>query len=243
MHWPRLTRSQFFGAIISVYIFPLAFIHFFVDLLAPHLDPQLPDWFEPSILGIYLLKGMAFDIGLQLLHICLVNYWLWRHRPDFQVGWRTLLAWPFLHYFLNVCEVVGHTLALVYWIPFVPTRVWAFTHRLVNNDEEAAGTGAAKLNGAPHASLKYQQLEASNGVNGYHHHEGTNGAANGVAGNGVANGGTRLGGGGGSSKVLLSLASVGAAFVLVLFVVVPPVAPALRNLVRRSKASNTDVAE
>jgi hypothetical protein len=120
--------------------------------------------------------------------------------------------------------------------------VWAFTHRLVNNDEEAAGTGAAKLNGAPHASLKYQQLEASNGVNGYHHHEGTNGAANGVAGN-VADGGTRLGGGGGSSKVLLSLASVGAAFVLVLFVVVPPVAPALRNLVRRSKASNTDVAE
>ena len=90
----RPARRQFFGAIISVYILPLAVLHFLVDLLAPSLDPDLPDWYQPSTLFYYLCVFKSFDWTVQLLHIALVNYGLWRHRPDFQVGWRTVLVWP-----------------------------------------------------------------------------------------------------------------------------------------------------
>lgn len=45
-----------------------------------------------------------------------------------QASFSAVLLYPLLLDFLDVCQLVGNTLALAYWMPFVPTRVWLFTH-------------------------------------------------------------------------------------------------------------------
>jgi hypothetical protein len=91
--------------------------------------------FDVSVGGNHPLFVFVCACLLLLLSYCstmlqfsVINYVCWRHRPDFQVGFSVVLFLPVVRIFLHFCQMVGHALCLLYWIPFVPTRVWMFTH-------------------------------------------------------------------------------------------------------------------
>jgi len=71
---------------------------------------------------------MAMNYCVSVLQFFILNYLCWCHRPDYQVELTTVLFMPVVRLFLAVCQMTGHALCLLYWMPFVPTRVWSFTH-------------------------------------------------------------------------------------------------------------------
>ena len=38
-----------------------------------------------------------------------------------------MLIFPLVRGFIEACTIIGHALCIWYWIPFVPTAVWAYT--------------------------------------------------------------------------------------------------------------------
>lgn len=77
----------------------------------------------------FLSKVLIVYYVVNVIQLSIINYGMWRHRPDFQVRWTTVLFTPVLKMFVTfICHPVGHTLSLIYWIPFVPSRVHVFTH-------------------------------------------------------------------------------------------------------------------
>jgi len=83
---------------------------------------SLSAWFS------FFLRAVVSYCVVTAIQLAIINYCMWRHRPDFQVRWTTVLFTPVVRVFLSVCHVIGHTLLVIYWIPFVPTRVHVFTH-------------------------------------------------------------------------------------------------------------------
>jgi len=72
-----------------------------------------------KILASTTVKGWAFCF--------LVNYVLWRRRPELQVSLRTIFLMPFYYTFLAAAMVVGHWRCVLYYIPFVPMRHGLYT--------------------------------------------------------------------------------------------------------------------
>jgi hypothetical protein len=77
----------------------------------------------------FLGKALVVYYVVSAVQLAIINYCMWRHRPDFQVRWTTVLFTPVVKMFINfICHPIGHTLSVIYWIPFVPSRVHVFTH-------------------------------------------------------------------------------------------------------------------
>ncbi|CAK0893532.1 unnamed protein product [Prorocentrum cordatum] len=76
----------------------------------------------------FVLRAWTVYYVGSVLQLLVINYCFWRHRPDYQIRWTTILFTPVVNTFISLCRPVGHALSVFYWIPFVPTRVHVFTH-------------------------------------------------------------------------------------------------------------------
>jgi hypothetical protein len=117
--WFRINYFDSFARNIMAVIAPLPIIRLCYDLLHEECGG-----FICICTGMVVLANLL----VHYLQFFIINYCCWSHRPDFQVKFTTVLFMPILRIYLTICQVTGHMLCILYWIPFVPTRVWVFTH-------------------------------------------------------------------------------------------------------------------
>jgi len=138
--WFRILNIIHFGGVtVAVYWIPLFFARLAYDL---GTGSRQKIWY---MFGS-LITALAANYALQMLSLLAINYVLWRHRPDMQVSFRTVLATPFIKKFLVLCDALGHLSCVIYWVPFVPTRVWELARR-PHEDAEAPHEKWAVLGG------------------------------------------------------------------------------------------------
>ena len=175
--WFRLSYMfQVFGAIATVYYLPLFLLRQLYDV-ATH-----PSGDASRLLFASLAFVVVLNYAIQIFEWLAINYGLWSRRPDFQVSLGAVLALPALHIYLNFCELIGHSLAIWHWIPFVPTNVWHFARPHDAPGRTAASMplkakGEANVLGEGDPIVLVDSIDAK-------HKNGTankNGAANGVA--------------------------------------------------------------
>jgi hypothetical protein len=77
--------------------------------------------------GLTAAKFLASTTVKGWVFCFLVNYVLWRRRPELQVSLRTIFLMPFYQVFLAAAMVVGHWRCVLYYIPFVPMRHGLYT--------------------------------------------------------------------------------------------------------------------
>jgi len=106
----RIEMTQHLVGIFITLGFPLIVVR-------AYMDNQLGDLFR--------FKGYYYLINL--FTGAYLNYWLWGHRRDLQVGLSTILLYPFYKMFLHACGVYGHWRCLFYYIPWFPFNTGFFT--------------------------------------------------------------------------------------------------------------------
>jgi hypothetical protein len=84
-----------------------------------------------SFCHMFQWQVLAFALTCSILacwiEVFVLNYVLWRHRPDIMVSFKTCLLWPFYHMFLLVSFWYAHWRCLCWYIPFFPMRHGLYT--------------------------------------------------------------------------------------------------------------------
>jgi hypothetical protein len=117
--WFRFANfNVLISAAFFVYYAPLGLVRFAYDLAFSGLATEL-----------LIRLALIFAIGytLAFASYATINFVLWRHRPDYVEPLSTVLIFPLVRGFIEACTIIGHALCVWYWIPFVPTAVWAYT--------------------------------------------------------------------------------------------------------------------
>jgi len=78
---------------------------------------------KAQFLALAVMKGWLFCI--------LVNKLLWRHRPELQVSFKTVMLMPLYQIFLALAMIVGHWRCVLYYIPFFPMRHGLYSEGLM----------------------------------------------------------------------------------------------------------------
>ena len=76
---------------------------------------------------LYALELKALVCGLDLALYALINWGVWRHRPDVAATAKTVALYPFYRMFLRCAYVVGHWRCVTLYAPGVPMRTGQYT--------------------------------------------------------------------------------------------------------------------
>jgi len=126
--WFRICFStQVLSCFACLYLGPVILVRALYDLLFSSQRLEL---------AILLVAVIVSNYALEVLVQSLINCVLWKHRPDFQVSSKAIFFMPVVKAFLHICQAIGNWLCLFYWMAFVPTRVWLFTHDEANEGQD-----------------------------------------------------------------------------------------------------------
>eukprot|EP00466_Bigelowiella_natans_P004667 jgi/Bigna1/134888/aug1.27_g9596 len=109
-------------------------VFFRVELLR-HMSAVMLHVLAPVLLAKGLLNGyflffLEVRLGFYLIELIqqvVINYILWRHRPDIQQSLLVVFVYPFYTDFLQFASVFGAYKCLLYYYPWVNMRMGIFT--------------------------------------------------------------------------------------------------------------------